>query len=195
MSKKKVHTENVKAKDLKVGDVIARVCRLPNGKLDFATICSIEIVPVSKRWTLNYHGNPTDCYKKKAMRRIVLRLSNGKTTLLGETNSHSDDNDVQVMPDEYFVRKCSIEAAEASEISDDILAYRVGVRTILSRCETDLVQWKNRKAHSNAKHLIAEYRKEYEKIFEKLEALDAKMTKDAGRSDKRKPVSPSGRRR
>lgn len=190
----KINWETTKAKDLQVGDIV-RLDRFFE-KHKTGVVSSVEIVPKEQRHENKYQK---DYYKKKAMRRVLVTLPNGSTTPIGWDHNNEKGKDFQMEPDAWIERQCSQASADSQQLTDEIVGYRIGVRTVLSRCETDLVQWKTRaqyrKPSKQLKTLLESYREEYTKIFEQLEALDARMTKDAGKEDVRKPVHPHGRRR
>lgn len=193
--KKKINWETTKAKDLQVGDVV-KLDRF-EFKYDTGVVSSVGIVPKDQRPTNEYQR---DYYKKKAMRRILVTLPNGLTFPIGwDHSSDPKGKDFQMEPDSVIERQCDASVAALKKVQEEILGFRIGVRTVLSRCETDLVQWKDRaryrKPDETLKALIESYRADYTKIFEQLEKLDARMTRDAGRDDVRKPVHPNGRRR
>lgn len=194
MSRMKVAWEQVKAKDLQVGDIV-KMDRWYQ-KLKTGVVTKVSIVPVAERWPHEY-GDP-NYYTKKAMRRVLVTFPNGSSGLIGwDMSKAKKGGDYQLPPEMTVERQCSKEAAAAKEHQDEILRYRVGVRTVLSTCETDLRRWSQSHLPKNGKLLqqLDSYRNDYMRIFELLDALDARMTKDAGRTDVRKPVHPHGRRR
>lgn len=182
MAKSKVVTERVRVKDLIIGDIVIDEWS-GSEKARTGVVTSIKIVPVEKR-------RPNE--KKTAVREVLLTDRKGATFLMGYDGTSS--------PNEWTTRQCDQATADKQALQEEILGYRIGVRTVLSRCETDIVQWrehrmKYRKPKGELKGLLESYLADYNKIFEQLEALDARMTKDAGKSDTRKPAHPNGRRR
>lgn len=176
---KKIHTEIVKVRDLVPGDTIMV---LQNGKDVPMKVDRVELIPKEQR---------ERCLSKVAARRVHVIDKAGNACI------HRAD---QVNPDMQVWRVCSPEAAARFETNERILGARIGVRTVLSRCETDIVQWEELMSRSlmptaEGDALMSEYLHEYHQIFKQLEALDARMTRDAGRNDKRKPVSKHGQRR
>jgi hypothetical protein len=178
---KKVATEKVKVKDLAVGDILVDETS-EGGKNRTGVVTKISILPVEQRPAY---------YKKTATRLVLMTDKRGQTYMLGY--------DGKVSPTCWVNRQCDAQTAATQELQEEILDYRIGVRTVLSRCETDLVRWsesvKYRKPSAKLKSLLEVFRLEYTKIFEQLEALDASMTEAAGKNDSRKPVHPHGRRR
>lgn len=184
---RKVAWEHTTAKDLRVGDIIKLDRWVTKAKT--GVVSQVTIVPVAERWVQKHYD--ALYYKKKAMRRVLVTLPSGKTQLVGYGHD-GDEKDLQAEPTMWFERQCDVKAAALKEHQDEILAHRIGVRTVLSRCETDLVQWKR---DGKVPKSVEPYWEEYNEIFKRLEALDVRMTKDAGKNDVRKPVHPSGRRR
>jgi len=180
-TKSKIVTERVRVKDLVIGDIVIDEWS-GSEKARTGVVTAIKIIPVEKR-------RPNE--KKVAVREVLLTDRKGATFLLGYDGTSA--------PNEYTTRQCDQATADKQKLQEEILGFRIGVRTVLSRCETDLMQWKDREKYrkpgAELKRLIESYRADYTKIFEQLEALDARMTKDAGKEDVRKPVHPNGRRR
>ena len=175
-----IPTERVKAKDLRTGDLVVWQEGGDQPVLH-AVVTSNAIVPADQRkgWLS----------KRSGVRAIEVELPNGKRRFL---------DDGQTTPGAWFDRACSKEAATAQEVSEHVLRLRVGVRTVLSRCETDIAQWVHYHATAPTpenQKVMDSFLDEYKLIFERLEALDRSMTLAAGKTDERKPVNKHGHRR
>jgi hypothetical protein len=131
-------------------------------------------------------------YKKKAMRRVLVTLPDGGTQFIGFDVRKSG---VQMEPTAWIERQCPREQEKARQAADEVLRYRVGVRTVVSRLETELQSWKSQ---GRVTQRLDPFLDRLTRILSDLEQVDMDMTLLAGRDpekDKRKPVHPHGRRR
>lgn len=184
---KKIPTETVKAKDLRVGDIVL-IDRF-NEQHRTGVVTQVSIVPKAERPVTQYNK---DYYVKMAMRRVLVTLPDGGTQFIGHAVGKSS---AQMEPTAWIERQCPREQEKAKEAADEVLRYRVGVRTVVSRLETELQSWKSQ---GRVTKRLDPFFDRLTRVLSDLEQVDVDMTLLAGRDpekDKRKPVHPYGRRR
>jgi hypothetical protein len=182
-------TESVPAKALKVGDIIFVTAE---SRSKYSSCKSVTVTAIER--------TKPDDRPKRLRSTVFLRLTtvDGKGRVEQQGLDYADetepDGQLLVGPNQHFERQfASTEEAETKERQQTIMSWRSGVRTVVSRLETEIQSMK-----ANGTSHIWEYREELERILPMLIAVDERMTRDGGsdpKTDVRKPVHPSGRRR
>lgn len=179
--------ESAPAKSLKVGDIlfIPAESNRRSQTLKSVTVSSIVKTKPDER---------PRTHRGTVMLRISVVDSKGRVERLGYDFGEKGSHNVLVGPNQHVERQYASELeAETKERQQAIMSWRSGVRTVVSRLETEIQSMK-----ANGTSHIWEYREELERILPMLIAVDERMTRDGGsdpKTDVRKPVHPAGRRR